>query len=232
MKKNLTFLFVLILFLSSNHFSISGATTNFSESKPNSPSESSVMDFARSNLLDTLEENFFKTRYSNETTTNRLARIESKLNISPEAGESVDSRIDKICRAFMQALSSNMQALSSKPITYKKDESKMLTQTSSPLPAITNWSDYVRILQRKVRINWSPPQNSRSQEARILLVLKKNGEVSHYKFIKGSNDPAYDQNCITAIKKASPFPPLPSFHKKDTINIDFTCSVKGYNEAE
>lgn len=85
---------------------------------------------------------------------------------------------------------------------------------------------YIRNLQRTVRLNWNPHDNSEQKRVVASFVITKNGNLLNCLIKETSGDKLLDEAAIIAIKKSAPFPPLPFNLKEDDIEIQFTF---GYN---
>lgn len=85
---------------------------------------------------------------------------------------------------------------------------------------------YIRNLQRTVKLNWNPPENSAQKRVVTSFVIAKNGNLLNYLIKESSGDKLLDEAAITAIKKSAPFLPLPFNLKEDSIKIQLTF---GYN---
>lgn len=113
-----------------------------------------------------------------------------------------------------------------KPITPllsnpSKFESKFQAPTSPQKEHLLN--EYYNLIWGKIKEAWSIPENllkeTVDQEAIIVLIIERNGNIQRYWFEKRSGNPVYDQTALRAIKKAEPFPPLPMEFEGNTLEI-------------
>lgn len=92
-------------------------------------------------------------------------------------------------------------------------------------PQIENpeiFGPYMRELQRRVKLNWAPPKAEESTHVTTIFKISKNGKVSALKIMKSSGYTEMDKAAIEAVKKASPFRPLPSEFEGNYVDIQFT----------
>lgn len=113
-----------------------------------------------------------------------------------------------------------------KPITPllsnpSKFESKFQTPPSPKNESLL--SEYYNLIWGKIKEAWTIPENllkeTVDQEAIIVLIIERNGNIQKFWFEKRSGNPVYDQTALRAIKKAEPFPPLPSEFEGNTLEI-------------
>jgi len=85
---------------------------------------------------------------------------------------------------------------------------------------------YAKLIQQKVKSNWIiPPVVENLFLKGIVKVefdIKKDGSIENLKFLKKTGIQPLDMSAFYAIKYSNPFPPLPSFIKKDRIHVKWT----------
>lgn len=91
---------------------------------------------------------------------------------------------------------------------------------------------YVARVKQKVDPLWEFPRELaiKMEQGDVLIgfVIRKDGTVRDVRVLKGSGFPSFDKNVLNAIKKASPFPPLP-----ETLGSELrvTAPFEGSNPA-
>lgn len=83
---------------------------------------------------------------------------------------------------------------------------------------------FMKVLQRKVYENWSPPDAGSvgAQEALVAFTIRRDGSVDGVpKIEQSSGNPYYDQAALRAVNR-SIFPPLPPAHPDETMKIYFS----------
>ncbi|HET6460380.1 MAG TPA: TonB family protein [Syntrophales bacterium] len=81
---------------------------------------------------------------------------------------------------------------------------------------------YYSLIWSRIRGKWTLPQGilpRENIEAIIQAKILKNGAVVNLSFEKRSGNPYFDESAMKAIKKASPFPPLPDSIRDNNIAI-------------
>lgn len=74
------------------------------------------------------------------------------------------------------------------------------------------YSAYYGVLRDKVQENWIYPQGLKDNRISIIVSMKiaRNGKLIEASVEKSSGNKAFDDSLLKAIKKAAPFPPLPT----------------------
>jgi len=81
---------------------------------------------------------------------------------------------------------------------------------------------YYSVLWSQIREQWALPEGILPQDdyqAIIAVKILRNGKVAEFNFEKRSGNKFFDESAIKAIKKASPFPPLPEWLRGSTLEI-------------
>jgi TonB family protein len=79
------------------------------------------------------------------------------------------------------------------------------------------FGSYLRILRQRIWSEWSQISAYGTSEVCIVgLTVDRSGDVSDIRIEKASNNAAYDNVALRAVRNASPLPPLPSSFPKDT----------------
>ncbi len=81
---------------------------------------------------------------------------------------------------------------------------------------------YYSIIWSKIKGKWALPEGilpGENIESVIGAKILKGGAVTNLSFEKRSGNRYFDESAMRAIKKASPFPPLPEWIKEESIEI-------------
>lgn len=129
-----------------------------------------------------------------------------KENISPNANNTTQQ----------EELNYAPTAQNPKNVLNKQEEVSRDTLTQ------TDWEPYMRDLQRRIKMNWSPPISGRDKTVEILFKISKDGRLLSYEIQKSSGITEVDIAAVQAIQLTAPFRPLPEGFKGDSIDILFT----------
>lgn len=107
-------------------------------------------------------------------------------------------------------------------VTKIKNQLKQLGQVGSGKKVIAAGSslggidkidanNYLLVVDRSVKNNWTLPQwlLNKPLKAQLLLKISPAGEVLSIKVISSSGNKSYDNYCIQAVEKSAPFPKVP-----------------------
>ncbi len=100
-------------------------------------------------------------------------------------------------------------------------------QASSDVPSGTvevsmKMKVYYSMIWSRIKGKWALPEGilpGENVEAVISAKILKGGTVNSLSFEKQSGNKFFDESAMRAIKKASPFPPLPEWIKEESIEI-------------
>lgn len=110
------------------------------------------------------------------------------------------------------------------------------TQPQPPVVApvkVPDLSAYMAKVQRKITKKWHPPLSDYSTKVVVNYIIKKNGDLGKYSVTESSGNSRMDVSATEALKKAAPFPPLPSGYNEDTLEVKFTFDYNVYkNKSE
>jgi len=94
---------------------------------------------------------------------------------------------------------------------------------------------YVSGLQRRLKVNWSPPKGEEDKRVVVYFRISKNGRLLFVRVRHSSGNPEVDEAARSAVKQSAPFRQLPSEYEGSSIDINFTFdynvhggSVRGY----
>ncbi len=92
-----------------------------------------------------------------------------------------------------------------------------------------DFGSYLAEVQKRIKKNWFPPRGSESKSVTLKFKVRKDGTVgAAIKLVVSSGVAPVDDAAKTAIKNASPFPPLPA-GSPDEIDIKFTFDYNVFN---
>lgn len=83
---------------------------------------------------------------------------------------------------------------------------------------------YWQTVAQKVKSKWALPEMRRwdaSLLAKVVITIRKNGEVTHIQFDQRSKDPLFDQMVEKTIRSAAPMPPFPTLMQQETTEVGF-----------
>jgi len=80
----------------------------------------------------------------------------------------------------------------------------------------------MRELQRRIKMNWSPPKGNESKRVVLLFSISRDGRLLNVKVYKSSGIPTCDNAAIQAVQLTAPFKPLPPEYRGDSVDIQFT----------
>jgi colicin import membrane protein len=126
-----------------------------------------------------------------------------KIESSGEVGKAIDGIKNKV-------LSSNEE--SSSPAVASRGNVAMSMKMQV----------YYSIIWSKVRQEWALPEGILHDDNLVAVVdakILRNGNVDDVSFEKRSGNKYFDESAIKAVRKASPFPPLPEWIKDNYIEV-------------
>ena len=85
---------------------------------------------------------------------------------------------------------------------------------------------YLEEMHRQISGKWQPPTVNKDSEVVLRFTIRKNGYVVNEEVAKSSGDKELDDSALTALRKASPLPPLPLSFPRDEVTVNFNFTVK------
>ncbi len=85
-----------------------------------------------------------------------------------------------------------------------------------------DFGPYMKELQRRIKMNWTPPKGNESKRVVLLFSISRDGRLLNVKVHKSSGLPSSDQAAIQAVQLTAPFRPLPPEYRGDSVDIQFT----------
>lgn len=95
-------------------------------------------------------------------------------------------------------------------------------KTSKDTLTQADWEPYMRELQRRIKMNWSPVAGSEEHTVDVMFKVAKDGRLLSYEIQKSSGISEVDRAAVQAIEFTAPFRPLPDGFKEDSVDIQFT----------
>lgn len=147
-----------------------------------------------------------KTQPSAPKADNEAVNLNKTKNKQKEALEKLKkmSAIDKIRQQVQNEKASEASA--------KVLKGRVLSKGTSPtgLDKIQS-ENYLVQLDGLIKRNWALPQFliGKPLKTKVLVKINPDGRVADKKIVQSSGNPTYDDYCIQAIDKASPFPKVP-----------------------
>lgn len=84
------------------------------------------------------------------------------------------------------------------------------------------FNDYMPKMQRKIKSNWEPVKRETSSTVVVKYEIMKDGRLGDYEIVSSSADKQVEKAAIKALKKSSPFEPLPEGFVGDKVDVQFT----------
>ena len=109
-----------------------------------------------------------------------------------------------------------------KGIWNKKPVSEVKTINKQPVENPEMFSVYMQKMQTKIKANWNPPEQETSKRVTLLYAINKDGSLKSYEVKETSGVKELDDAAIDALKKSSPFEPLPEGFGGKYIDVQFT----------
>lgn len=89
-----------------------------------------------------------------------------------------------------------------------------------------DFGPYMKNLQKIIKANWHPVEESEGKKVVVLFKINKNGALGKIKIYKSSGNEAFDKQASSVISHSSPFPPLPKEFVGNSIDVQFTFDRK------
>jgi TonB family protein len=109
--------------------------------------------------------------------------------------------------------------VATKPPANKMTPSRANTYQGRILP--TDYNPYLETVNHRINSFWHPPVEGLGDDVILKFKIDKAGNLMGYSLQKSSGDPQADRAAIAALKKASPFQPLPSGNRQ-FINVEMS----------
>jgi TonB family protein len=150
--------------------------------------------------------------------------------ISGEHASILKKRTDTVPAVPIKRLDSQRKQTSSVDRAIEDIRRKVNTGVSSPAPAgqtdnvgsDAKMNVYYSLIWSRIKGKWTLPQGILPREnidAVVQARILRNGTVVDLSFEKRSGNRYFDESAMKAIKKASPFPPLPDSIRDNNIDV-------------
>ena len=84
-----------------------------------------------------------------------------------------------------------------------------------------DWKGYMSNVERRIKLNWTPPKGSEGKIVKTVFKISKDGELLEYKVTQSSGFESVDKSAIDAIRLTAPFQPLPENYTGESISVEF-----------
>jgi colicin import membrane protein len=94
---------------------------------------------------------------------------------------------------------------------------------------IVKGPEYVRYyneMRARIKSSWTWPGRRTDVRVTVSFSVQDNGEINGLRIIRSSGDRSYDESVIRAVRKATPFPPLPVNIKEELRNWEWDFAPK------
>lgn len=182
----------------------------------------SVQLVGSSEIASSIESSLLKDilQQGEETGSTILKREIASISSTPVKKEETSNlNIEKAINAIKQKDSSR-QETTPKSNTNTSSASGGIMISQAQATAQTN--EYIAVIWSRVKGNWTLPaalMPKENIETIIDVKISRNGALEHIGFEKSSGNRYFDDSAIKAVKKSSPFPPLPSYVSGNYIEI-------------
>ena len=95
-----------------------------------------------------------------------------------------------------------------------------------------DFGPYMKELQRRIKMNWTPPKGNESKRVVLLFSISRDGRLLSVKVHKSSGLPAADQAAIQAVQLTAPFRPLPPEYRDSSVDIQFTFDYNVFGASK
>lgn len=95
----------------------------------------------------------------------------------------------------------------------------------------TDFTPYMRNLERRVKSNWYPPKSYESTHVTVLFKIDKYGRLLNTQIMKSSGDSDAERAAIQAIENTAPFAPLPSSFSGSNVDVQFNFDYNVKNNS-
>ena len=171
-----------------------------------------------------LVNNLFKDDSSNSTEETPIAQEEVVNEAEyPDSSESSS----EIPTQPVDTYSHKLPATSSKtaiPTTHTNQYSQPNNETfkTNNIPQTVDLKPYLREVQRRVNLNWTPTQTNSPSRTKALLKISRDGRLIASRISQSSGDTAMDKSVLDAIQLTAPFRPLPPDFNGKSLVIELT----------
>lgn len=91
-----------------------------------------------------------------------------------------------------------------------------------------DFGPYLAELQRRIRRNWTPPEDREDKTVVLLFTISKDGRLLNISTKRSSGFANADSAARLAVERSAPFRPLPAEYRHSSINVEFTFDYNVY----
>jgi len=104
------------------------------------------------------------------------------------------------------------------------NEINNLSGHTTGFAASTNadFGPYMKRMQDKIKSNWAPPDVNMNAQIVVKYRILRNGTLDSYGISTSSGSQELDNAAIDALRRSSPFEPLPASFEKESVLVQFT----------
>lgn len=182
----------------------------------------SVQLVGSSEIASSIESSLLKDilQQGKETGSTILKREIASIGSTPVKKEETSNlNIEKAIDAIKQKDSSRQETTPKSNINKSLSSGEIMI-SQAQTTAQTN--EYIAVIWSRVKGNWTLPSAlmpKENIETIIDIKISRNGALEHIVFEKSSGNRYFDDSAIKAVKKSSPFPPLPPYVSGNYIEI-------------
>jgi len=101
---------------------------------------------------------------------------------------------------------------------------------TSAAVAPADLSDYMSVIQRRIKSRWFPPAGNESRRVVVDFSLNRDGSLQNLRLAQSSGFDAVDRAAIKAVRRSAPFPSLPAA-ASDPIKVQFTFDSNPFHKG-
>lgn len=85
---------------------------------------------------------------------------------------------------------------------------------------------YYNEMRARIKNSWTWPGRRADLKVTVTFSVQDNGEINGLRIVHSSGDRSYDESVVRAVRKASPFPPLPTTLREELRNWEWDFAPK------
>lgn len=97
-----------------------------------------------------------------------------------------------------------------------------------PAQKLYTLDDYMKDMEREIKINWIPPQNSFKNKTVVNFQIMRDGTIKNPVISEPSGDKEFDRTAMLALSNTGKVTPPPKNLLSDSIDIYFTFERFSY----
>ena len=167
-----------------------------------------------------------KTKAENALEKAKLSQVVHRLQTKAEAEKAAKDAVNKLADSMKTHAPDPKSGSSPKALTEQTGSTTKTASLSGPkgtgIEPDFFMKQYLSAVYQKIHDHWILPdlQNwDNALEAILVIVIRKNGEVTDSFFEKKSDNIYFNQFVLKALKESSPLPPFPDQLAEETLEI-------------